>query len=837
MDSDEFRAAMDEFAAFHFRGGTRGKQGRSPLQRLLDPFTDQMTSYLHDQFDGVCAYTEVKGADDNPLLPTWHRPPDNAMGLDGSISAKHYWWLAFDYRNFYLAASRSIAIKGNSFPVFGERSDPPTQSEPGMPRRRPGPLDYGLILDPCEDRPAYWLRFERNGTMAPRRNLLGEDRGLATATALDLANPNMNESRRRAIEPAVRDLPRLFEPHGLPEALAEFAGVGAAHRGAIAQVLIRRRVEKLPVLTAAELDAVLHDHCDEFLNEFAEAAANEDALAQYEPDARVMIVEAADEAFDSMPNEAFGEVWQRLLSEVTSVPLPPLVAAPALEDTIAPTLVTSRQRRTINPKTTISPTNRIERIEIKNFRAIEHLVLELETDDIDLLEVLDLEPDERDEIGSLGGRRWKMFLGENGSGKSSILHAIALALSGAELETVLEDAGLDWADLLRWGEDDGKRPDGRVLIEFTGRQKIDLRFDAEGHRFWGLGKDAPAIHVNIRGFGATRFPAHDRRGVSDADLLARVIENPGATSCNVDNLLDSTIPVMSAKTWLGALDDEDFNVAAETLGDLLGETSTMRSGHGRIASTGRRITRASDDPTDVFVDREKLRDVSDGYKSVIALGCEIMAGVGGLTSASGGTSDFRNAVGIVLIDEIGAHLHPRWRMQITGKFRKAFPKVQFFVTTHEPLCLRGLVEREVVRVTKYEEHGVLLDEIDRAPDRYRVDQLLTSEFFGLNSAIDPRVDRLFTEYYELKRKELERGERLSSAQLERLAELEDRVNSKALRPVLGYTRRDQLIFEAIDRFLISDTRDAEKPEKRRERREAIVKNVADIWNQFGEPSS
>lgn len=833
MNSDEFRAATDEFAAFHFRGGTRGKQGRSPLPKLIEPFIEPMTAYLHDQFDGVCAYTEASGTADNPLLHTWHRPPDNAMGLDGSVSAPHYWWLAFDHRNLYLAAGRAIAIKANSFPVLGARSAPPKQSDARMPRRRPGPLDHGLILDPCEDRPAYWLRFEHNGTIDTRQHLLGGDRGLATVTALDLGNPDLTESRRKVIEPAVRDASQLFEPHGLAEALAEFAGVGAVHRGAIAQVLIRERVtNQRQVLRADELEAVLQDHADEFLNEFAESAGDSDALELYEPDARALIVEAAEEAFGSMPDEAFGEVWQRLLAEVTSVPLPPVVADPALHDTIPAKSLTPRQRRTINPKTTISPTNRIERIEIENFRAIEHLVLELETDDIDLLGVVDLEPDERDEIGSLSGRRWKMFLGENGSGKSSILHAIALALCGAELETVLEDAGLDWDDLLRWGDEDGERPDGRVLIEFTGGRKIDLRFDAEAHRFWGLGKDAPAIHVNIRGFGAARFPANDRRGVSDADLLARVIENPGATSCNVDNLLDSTIPVMNAKTWLGALDEEAFNVAAETLGDLLGESSTIRAGHGRSASTGRRITRAEHDPTEVLVDGEKLRVVSDGYKSVIALGCEVMAGVGGLTSASGGTSDFRNAVGIVLIDEIGAHLHPRWRMQITGKLRKAFPKVQFFVTTHEPLCLRGLVEREVVRVTKYEEHGVLLDEIDRAPGRYRVDQLLTSEFFGLSSAIDPRVDRLFTEYYELKRKA-----RLSSAELEQLDELEDRINNKALRPVLGYTRRDQLIFEAIDEFLIGDPLDAAPPEQRRARRNEIVQRVAGIWRQFGEPPS
>lgn len=834
MGSDEFTAAMDEFATFHFRGGTRGKQGRSPLRRLLQPFDEQIRAYLDSQFGGICAYTEQPVPTSDALGLAWHRPPSNATGLDGSIHGDHYWWLAFDHRNWYLVAEQTASIKGNSFPVVGARMEPPELSAPRMPRRRPGPLDYGLIIDPCEDPPSFWLRFEADGSVRARRNLLGEDRGAATISALDLDNKDLTTSRSRAVQPVLAALSD-FEAFALGEALAEHAAPGTPHAGAIAQLVIRRRIELLPPLGAAEIEAVLHRYRDEFLNEFAESGAE---LDLHDAGGRQLIVEAAEQAFEALPNEAFGEPFQQLLSEVTSVPLPPVAADIAPEDTIARVEPTDRRRRAINPKTTISPTNRITRIEIKNFRAIAHIELGIEADTIDLLDVLDLEDDERESIVTLSGRRWKMLLGENGSGKSSILHAIALALSGAELEAAMERADLVWDDLLRWGDADGNRPDGRVLIEFTGGETIDLRFDESSHRFWGLGKDAPAIHVNLRGYGAARFPATDRSGTSSDELLARALENPGETSCNIDNLLDSTVPVLNAKAWLGALDDAAFNVAAETISDLLGESSLVRAGGAEgPPAAGQRITRAPIDPQrpteprKVLVDGEPLSLVSDGYRSVIALGCEIMAGVGGLTSRSGGSSDMREAIGVVLIDEIGAHLHPRWRMQITGKLRKAFPNVQFFVTTHEPLCLRGLVEREVVRVTKYEEHGVLLDEIDRAPGRYRVDQLLTSEFFGLNSAIDPRVDRLFAEYYELKRKA-----RPSSAQLERLEQLEERINDKALRPVLGYTRRDQLIFEAIDEFLIDDPLDAALPEARRARRNEIVQRVAGIWRRFGDGS-
>ena len=88
------------------------------------------------------------------------------------------------------------------------------------------------------------------------------------------------------------------------------------------------------------------------------------------------------------------------------------------------------------------------------------------------------------------------------------------------------------------------------------------------------------------------------------------------------------------------------------------------------------------------------------------------------------------------------HLHPRWKMQITRTLRRVFPSMQFLVTTHEPLCLRGLVENEVVRVTLIVDptwtawHAVF-DPIEESPSRYRVDRLLTSAFFGLDTTIDP----------------------------------------------------------------------------------------------------
>ena len=84
-----------------------------------------------------------------------------------------------------------------------------------------------------------------------------------------------------------------------------------------------------------------------------------------------------------------------------------------------------------------------------------------------------------------------------------------------------------------------------------------------------------------------------------------------------------------------------------------------------------------------------LGDLSDGYQSAIALAVDILEMFYKLLKKDYEEVKFVDAEGIVLLDEIGAHLHPRWKMRIVSSFRKALPGVQFIVTTHQPLCLRG----------------------------------------------------------------------------------------------------------------------------------------------------
>ena len=56
----------------------------------------------------------------------------------------------------------------------------------------------------------------------------------------------------------------------------------------------------------------------------------------------------------------------------------------------------------------------------------------------------------------------------------------------------------------------------------------------------------------------------------------------------------------------------------------------------------------------------------------------------------------KRSPGIVLIDELDLHLHPKWQRTIVSKLKETFPKIQFITTTHSPFIVQSLVNKELI---------------------------------------------------------------------------------------------------------------------------------------------
>ena len=103
-------------------------------------------------------------------------------------------------------------------------------------------------------------------------------------------------------------------------------------------------------------------------------------------------------------------------------------------------------------------------------------------------------------------------------------------------------------------------------------------------------------------------------------------------------------------------------------------------------------------------------ELSDGYHVFIALVADIARRAVMLNGFDGADAPAR-VEGVVLIDELDLHLHPRWqRVALTG-LRTAFPRLQFVVTTHSPQVLSSTENRQVRRLVdgKLQEYPVFVE--------------------------------------------------------------------------------------------------------------------------------
>ncbi len=95
--------------------------------------------------------------------------------------------------------------------------------------------------------------------------------------------------------------------------------------------------------------------------------------------------------------------------------------------------------------------------------------------------------------------------------------------------------------------------------------------------------------------------------------------------------------------------------------------------------------------------------MSDGIRSVLAMIGDIAYRCIKLNPHMGKDAAIETS-GVVLIDEVDMHLHPRWQQIVLGQLQQAFPLVQFIVTTHSPQVL-STVSRDNIRVLRETEAG------------------------------------------------------------------------------------------------------------------------------------
>ena len=127
--------------------------------------------------------------------------------------------------------------------------------------------------------------------------------------------------------------------------------------------------------------------------------------------------------------------------------------------------------------------------------------------------------------------------------------------------------------------------------------------------------------------------------------------------------------------------------------------------------------------------------LSEGYKSILIFVSDLLYRLNKNASEGEKTTNLK---GIVLVDEIDLHLHPKWQRVLIGKLRKLFPNVQFIFTTHSPTIIQGASEDAMMfRVYRTKEDGktkVSEPYYRKDLDHLMINTLLTSPLFGLGDS-------------------------------------------------------------------------------------------------------
>jgi hypothetical protein len=595
---------------------------------------------------GKCAYCERQFGLNVVMTVDSFRPRVKAIGVNGTASPRHYWWLVAEWTNLLPACVQCDRAKGSRFPVDGRRA-----------RQGTNPLikEKASLLDPCRVDPGEHLVFAGDGMV-----MASTPEGHATIEVLAL-NRRELVLERRAHLTRLRDvleplLSTASQAQGVPEDLSEL-------RPRIFRYLDYSLKPSAPFLQATRQLLV---------RLVEEVPDSELAKTIFKLDPELRTVRKQLEEQEGAESKGILKATKRF--ETTR-----LKHAIGSEASGAKAAYFGGQRR-------------IERIVIQNFKSIANLTIEM--------------PDATTSEACL------MMVGENGTGKSSILQAITLALIGP---SALRSLALDARTFVRQGAKSG-------IVEISLSNvptPVRLTFHSKDRRFrLRPRKD----FVLLQAYGSTRLLPNSH---THLPLTSRYVRGR--------NLFSGYARLQHPERWLSdpkRVTETKFRELTQTLKKLL-----MWDEPVRVVRERRRIV------VHVRKHRAALWQLSDGFQSVLALVVDIMIAMSRWPSPD-------LAEGVVVIDEIEAHLHPVWKMKIVELLRGVFPRVSFIFTTHDPLCLRGMRSKEIL-VLKSGQAGIETLVVEESLDYLRADQLLTSPLFGLGFTRAPAVEIKLRRYDEL----------------------------------------------------------------------------------------
>lgn len=225
------------------------------------------------------------------------------------------------------------------------------------------------------------------------------------------------------------------------------------------------------------------------------------------------------------------------------------------------------------------------------------------------------------------------------------------------------------------------------------------------------------LHSACYGYGASRRMSSSKIASDSRETLT------------TNSLFDDDHPLINAEEWLLQADyasskDKRFSThkrqVEEIILKLLPDVSAIEY---KVDKQSAKVL--FETPTGwVGIDQLSL-----GYRTIMAWMVDFAAG---LFAQYPDSENPLEEPAVLLVDEIDLHLHPRWQRTVIDFLTQRFPNTQFIVTAHSPLLVQTAADSNLI-LLKRKRGDIVIDNNPVSVQNWRVDQILTSDLFGIES--------------------------------------------------------------------------------------------------------
>lgn len=405
---------------------------------------------------------------------------------------------------------------------------------------------------------------------------------------------------------------------------------------------------------------------------------------------------------------------------------------------------------------------------------------------------------------------WNVLLGENGTGKTTLLVAIMANLPGSSSgignATEKELNYKELSDFL--SVKNAEKMIGVVTIK--GDDNKEFEFNVIRYIESNM---SCAEYVNskifffLEGGSMNRFSG-DRKLLDNVAYFfysgSRLLDQKSIASndrskLSVRSLLDPLIPLPNAEEWLVQSDyaaklepdnpkpKQRLEMVKKLLCEFLPDVEDFKFG----IAPGTTMTPRVEAKTPYGWVR--VRDLSLGYQTALAWIVDFASRM--MDRYPESENPFAEPA-ICLVDEIDLHTHPKWQKELVHTLRQLFPKTQFIVTAHSPLIVQAAEDANIALLRREGDHVVIENDVDYIRN-WRVDQILSSTSFSNVGGESALSERLMAERTVLVEKGAERTEadevrlREIDAEMEKLpagTTAEDREASAFIREAAAWLK-------------------------------------------------